>query len=114
MPPDVFARVGRERGWGNREQWTHYDGYQVASGGHLRALVGGNARYGGLLDLCSISRDDGRENTVARFAVIRSRTPGNPYRVRDTGRRLRRTLDGRVTPRSLADVVQSYLLQRFR
>jgi hypothetical protein len=71
VPPDVFMRVGRGRGWGQRQQWTHFDGYQVLSGGRLRALVGGNARYGGIFDLCSISRDDARENTVARFAVIR-------------------------------------------
>jgi hypothetical protein len=70
-PPDVYVRVGRERGWGAREEWTHYDGYQVMSGGRLRALVGGNARFGGLADLCSLSADDGRENTVVRFAVVR-------------------------------------------
>ena len=71
VPADVFMRVGRDRGWGRREEWTHFDGYQVLSNGHLRALMGGNARFGGLFDLCSISRDDGRENTVVRFAVIR-------------------------------------------
>jgi hypothetical protein len=71
VPADVYMRAGRDRGWGKREEWTHFDGYQVASGGRLRALVGGNARYGGLFDLASISRDDGRENTIARFAVIR-------------------------------------------
>jgi hypothetical protein len=71
VPADIFMRVGRERGWGQRQQWTHFDGYQVLSGGRLRALVGGNARYGGLADLCSIGSDDGRESTVARFAVVR-------------------------------------------
>jgi hypothetical protein len=71
VPPDLYTRLGRERGWGQREEWTHFDGYQVVRGGGLRALVGGNARYGGLFDLCSISRDDARENTVVRFAVIR-------------------------------------------
>ena len=71
VPPDVFMRVGRDRGWGKREEWTHFDGYQVMTGGRLRALVGGNGRFGGLFDLCSISRDDGRENTVVRFAVVR-------------------------------------------
>jgi hypothetical protein len=70
VPPDVYMRIGRERGWGKREEWTHFDGYQVLSGGRLRALVGGNARFGGLADLVSISRDDGRENTVVRLAVI--------------------------------------------
>lgn len=71
VPPDLYMRLGRERGWGSREEWTHFDGYQLLGGGGLRALVGGNARYGGLVDLCSISRDDARENTVVRFAVIR-------------------------------------------
>jgi hypothetical protein len=70
VPPDVYIRLGRERGWGKREEWTHFDGYQVLSGGRLRALVGGNARFGGLADLVSISRDDGRENTFVRLAVI--------------------------------------------
>jgi hypothetical protein len=71
VPPDVFMRLGRERGWGTRPEWTHFDGYQVMRGGRLRALVGGNVQFGGIADLCSIARDDERENTVARFAVIR-------------------------------------------
>ncbi len=70
VPPDLYMRLGRERGWGQREEWTHFDGYQLIAGGRLRALVGGNARYAGLFDLCSISRDDARDNTVVRLAVI--------------------------------------------
>jgi hypothetical protein len=71
VPPDLYMRLGRDRGWGRREEWTHFDGYQLIAGGRLRALVGGNARYAGLFDLCSISRDDARDNTVVRLAVIR-------------------------------------------
>jgi hypothetical protein len=71
VPPDVYMRVGRDRKWGQRQEWTHFDGYQVLSGSRLRALVGGNARFGGLVDLASISHDDGRENTLVRFALIR-------------------------------------------
>jgi hypothetical protein len=71
IPADLFVRLGRDRDWGNRLEWTHFDGYQIGAGGRLRALVGGNARFGGLADLCSISRGDARENTVVRFAVIR-------------------------------------------
>jgi hypothetical protein len=71
IPPDVYMRVGRGRGWGAREEWTHFDGYQVMTGGRLRALVGGNGRFGGLFDLCSLSRDDARENTLVRLAVVR-------------------------------------------
>jgi hypothetical protein len=68
---DIFIRLGRDRGWGNRQEWTHFDGYQIGAGGRLRALVGGNARFGGRADLCSIGRGDARDNTVVRFAVIR-------------------------------------------
>ena len=71
IPFDVYLRVGRDRGWGQREQWTHLDGYQIMQGGRLRALVGGDVRYGGLLDLVSISPDDQRERVVTRFAVVR-------------------------------------------
>jgi hypothetical protein len=71
IPADLFIRLGRDRGWGSRQEWTHFDGYQIGVGGRLRALVGGNARFGGLADLCSISRGDARENTFVRFAVIR-------------------------------------------
>lgn len=71
IPPDLFVRIGRTRNWGQRPEWTHLDGYQVLSGGRLRALVGGHSRFGGLFDLCSIGHDDARENTTARFSVIR-------------------------------------------
>jgi hypothetical protein len=71
IPPDLYLRVGREHGWGKRSEWTHFDGYRVLQGGRLLALVGGNSRYGGLVDLCGISPTDERENTVARFAVVR-------------------------------------------
>lgn len=71
LPHDLYARVGREKGWGRQQQWTHLDGYQVLRGGGLRALVGGDARYGGLNDLVSIAANDEREGVIARFAVIR-------------------------------------------
>jgi hypothetical protein len=71
VPPDVYMRVGPSRGWGTREEWTHFDGYQVRARGRLLALVGGNARFGGIADLCGISPSDARHNTVARFAVVR-------------------------------------------
>jgi len=71
IPFDVYARVGSARGWGCRPQWTHFDGYQLMRNGHLRALVGGDVRYGGLYDLVSIGADDKREKVIARFAVVR-------------------------------------------
>jgi len=71
VPADVYANVGTRRGWGQQEYWTHFDGYQVLRDGKLRALAGGDVRFGGLYDVCSIARDDEREGLVARFAVVR-------------------------------------------
>jgi hypothetical protein len=71
VPADVYVNVGGRRGWGQQERWTHFDGYQVLREGRLRALVGGDVRFGGLYDVCSIARDDEREGVVARFAVVR-------------------------------------------
>jgi hypothetical protein len=70
IPYDLYARIGRDRGWGKQPRWTHVDGYQLLKGGRLRALVAGDARFGGLFDLCSISLEDEREGVLARFAVI--------------------------------------------
>jgi hypothetical protein len=71
VPPDVYMGVGPSRRWGAREEWTHFDGYQVRAKGRLLAMVGGNARYGGIADLCGISSSDARDNTVVRLAVVR-------------------------------------------
>lgn len=71
IPPDLYIGLGRDRGWGRQEQWTHFDGYQVLKSGQVRALVGGDARFGGLADLVSIDVADQRDSVVARFAVIR-------------------------------------------
>jgi hypothetical protein len=71
IPYDLYARFGRERGLGKWHHWTHFDGYQVMAGNRLRALAGGDGRFGGLYDLVSISPSDAREGVYARFAVIR-------------------------------------------
>ena len=79
VPVDVFVNVGARLGWGQQPYWTHFDGYQLLRDGKLRALVGGDVRFGGLYDVCSIARDDAREGVVARFAIVRRermRTPG--------------------------------------
>ena len=71
IPYDLYARFGRERGFGRWPHWTHLDGYQVMAGNRLRALAGGDSRFGGLYDLVSISPSDGNEGIYARFAVVR-------------------------------------------
>ena len=71
IPLDLYIGLGRDRGWGRQQQWTHFDGFQVLKSGQVRALVGGDVRYGGLSDLVSIDVADQRDSVIARFAVIR-------------------------------------------
>jgi hypothetical protein len=71
IPYDLYTRFGRDRGFGKWSHWTHFDGYQVMAGNRLRALVGGDGRFGGLYDLVSISPSDARDGVYARFAVVR-------------------------------------------
>jgi hypothetical protein len=71
IPFDLYSRLAETRGWGRQKSWTHFDGFQIWKGRRLRALVGGDVRFGGRYDLCSISRADERDGVVARFAVIR-------------------------------------------
>src|SRR5262249_24390356 len=51
IPPDIYTHLGPERGWGQQEIWTHFDGYQVREGGKLQALAGGDIRFGGTHDV---------------------------------------------------------------
>lgn len=71
IPYDLYARFGRERGFGKWPHWTHLDGYQVMAGNRLRALAGGDGRFGGVWDMVSISPSDGNEGIYSRFAVVR-------------------------------------------
>jgi len=71
IPYDLYLRFGRDRGFGKWSHWTHFDGYQVMAGNRLRALVGGDGRFGGVNDLVSISPTDARDGVYGRFAVVR-------------------------------------------
>jgi hypothetical protein len=71
IPADLYLRLGSAYGWGRQRTWTHFDGYQVLKDGRLRALAGGDVRYGGLYDLLGISRTDEQERVIVRFAVVR-------------------------------------------
>jgi hypothetical protein len=71
IPPDIHLRLGERESWGRQPGWTHFDGYLVMADGRLRALAGGDVRYGGLYDLLGISRDYDSDRVLARFAVVR-------------------------------------------
>jgi hypothetical protein len=70
VPYDAYLRLAPRYGWGRQQLWTHFDGYQLSRELHLRALVGGDAHYGGPEDLCSVARDYETERLIARFAVV--------------------------------------------
>ncbi len=82
IPFDVYARLAPRYSWGLRELWTHFDGYQLTSGSRLSALVGGDVRFGGPYDLCTVARDYDPERLIARFAVLRRQR----FLVRETQR----------------------------
>lgn len=73
IPPDVYGRVGHQKGWGRQQLWTHFDGYMVMQNRKLSALAGGDVRFGGLFDLVGISRDYDSDRIIARFAVVQRR-----------------------------------------
>lgn len=73
IPPDVYGRVGRDRGWGQKSLWTHFDGHLVKMDGKLLALAGGDVDFGGLYDLVGVSREYDSDRIMARFAVVQRR-----------------------------------------
>jgi hypothetical protein len=70
VPPDVYTHLGPERGWGQQEIWTHFDGYQVREEGKLHALAGGDVRFGGTHDIVSFHPSYTNDKIIARFAVV--------------------------------------------
>jgi hypothetical protein len=71
IPPDVHIRLGEGEKWGAQPLWTHFDGYLIMTNGRLRALAGGDVRYGGLNHLSGIGRDYDADLVMARLAVVR-------------------------------------------
>jgi hypothetical protein len=70
IPADIYIDLGAERGWGQKEIWTHFDGYWVREGGKLQPLAGGDKRFGGVHDIISFSPGYSTDRLLARFAVV--------------------------------------------
>ena len=70
IPADLYTHLGPQKGWGQKEMWTHFDGYRVLEGGKLQALAGGDKRFGGTHDVVSFSPDYSSAKIFARFAVV--------------------------------------------
>ena len=70
VPADLYTHLGPQRGWGEKEMWTHFDGYRVLEGGKLQALGGGDKRFGGTHDVVSFPIDYSSAKIFARFAVV--------------------------------------------
>jgi hypothetical protein len=73
IPVDAYTRLGAKRGWGKQETWTHFDGFMVSKERKLMALVGGDARFGGLNDLVAVGADYDSDRLFTRFAVVQRR-----------------------------------------
>jgi hypothetical protein len=70
VPADLYTHLGPQRGWGQKEMWTHFDGYRVLEGGKLQALAGGDKRFGGTHDVVSFSTNYASGKIFVRFAVV--------------------------------------------
>ena len=70
IPADLYGHLGEERGWGQKEIWTHFDGYRILEQGKLQALAGGDKRFGGIHDVVSFNTSYTKEALIARFAVV--------------------------------------------
>lgn len=70
IPADLYSQLGRELGWGQKEMWTHFDGYRLLEGGKVQALVGGDKRFGGPSDVVSLNTSYSKDSMIARFAVV--------------------------------------------
>jgi hypothetical protein len=71
IPFDAYLRLAAKQEWGSARQWTHFDGYQIARSGSLLALAGGDVRYGGPEDLCSLSLGYDAPSLNLRLSVVR-------------------------------------------
>jgi hypothetical protein len=70
IPADIYTHLGADRGWGQQEIWTHFDGYQVKEDGKLHALAGGDIRFGGTNDVVSFHPSYTNDKIIARFAAV--------------------------------------------
>ena len=73
IPADIYTNLASDYGWGEKEIWTHYDGYRVLEGGNLQALGGGDKRFGGTHDVVSFGLGYANSRIFARFAVVQRR-----------------------------------------
>jgi hypothetical protein len=70
IPADIYTHLGPELGWGQKEVWTHFDGYRLVEGGKVQALAGGDKRFGGTHDVVSFNTAYTKDTIIARFAVV--------------------------------------------
>ena len=70
VPPDVYIYLAPGRGWGQKQMWTHFDGYRVREDGKQQALAGGDQRFGGAHDVVGFSPTYTNEKILTRFAVV--------------------------------------------
>ena len=73
IPPDIYIYLAPGRGWGQKQMWTHFDGYRVREDGKKQPLAGGDQRFGGAHDVVVLSPTYTNEKILTRFAVVQRR-----------------------------------------
>lgn len=72
IPADIYAFLGPGRGWGEKQMWTHFDGYWMRDDASLQALAGGDQRFGGAYNMVGFSPAYTNEKIFSRFAVVQT------------------------------------------
>ncbi len=71
MRYDEYVRASKTQGYGQKNFWTHFDGYYVRGGGFRDGLIGGNRDYGGSARVDAGLRGDRYDGLASRIVFSR-------------------------------------------
>jgi hypothetical protein len=71
MRPDEYQRSAQDQTYGQKNLYTHMDGYHAPDGGHRNGLLGGNRLYGGAADVGCARRSDQVRSFAVRLVLSR-------------------------------------------
>ncbi|MEK7529912.1 MAG: AAA family ATPase [Patescibacteria group bacterium] len=71
MRPDEYQRASQTQGYGQKNLWTHFDGYHAHDDGPRYGLVGGFRGNGGAADVADDHRGVRRDSLAVRLVLSR-------------------------------------------
>jgi hypothetical protein len=71
LTPDEYERAAKTQGYGNKNLWTHFDGYYQHDDGHRIGLDGGPRDYGGAAYVGNVARGSRYDFLAVRVVLSR-------------------------------------------